>query len=102
MGLPKNRTNNPHGRPKGSVNKVTKTTRDWVQGLIDGNRSKLEKDLKELEPKERWQVIERLMQYTLPKMASVEAKIDLNNLTETQLDTIITELSNKINDENTD
>jgi hypothetical protein len=64
------------GRVKGTPNKVTQTTREWVQMLINNNRRQLERDLAELEAKERWQVIEKLMQYTLPKMQSVESEIN--------------------------
>ena len=87
------------GRVAGTPNKATQTAREWVQMLIDNNRKKLERDLKLLEPKERWQVIEKLLQYCLPKQQAVTAQIDLNSLTNEQLDTIINELTNSLNNE---
>lgn len=92
----KGRTNNPAGRPRGTPNKVTTELREWIAKLIDDNRQQLEQDLRALEPHQRWQVIERLMQYTTPKMQSGEAKINLDQLTDTQLDTVINELSKNI------
>lgn len=81
------------GRKKGTPNKVTESTRSWINRLMEDNRGQIEEDLKALEPKERLQILERFMQYTLPKMQSVQAKIDLNDLTEQQLDVIINEIT---------
>jgi uncharacterized protein (UPF0305 family) len=55
------------GRGKGTPNKVTQSMREWVQTLIDNNRERLERDFEALEPKERWLLIEKLMQYIIPK-----------------------------------
>ena len=52
MGLPKGRTNNPNGRPKGKKNKITTEVRTWLKNLIDNNRAQLEKDLQDLEPRD--------------------------------------------------
>ena len=96
MGQKKGKTGNPNGRPKGSPNKDTVNLRGWVQLLIDNNRQQLEKDLKGLDPKDRWAVIEKLMGYTMPKMQSVEAKVDYSNLTDDQLNTIINKITNDL------
>ena len=99
MGLKKGQTNNAAGRPKGKPNKVTVEMRTWLAGLIDKNRRQFESDLNQLEPKDRLVIIERLLQYTVPKLQAVQAQIDLNKLSEEQLDTIINELTNNLNDE---
>lgn len=96
MGLKKGQTNNRDGRPKGVKNKVTTELKTWVQQLIDNNRDTLEKDLKTLEPKERWAVIEKLMSYTIPKMSSVDARIDFEKLTDEQLNSVIDELTKDV------
>lgn len=90
------------GRVAGTPNKVTGTVKEWIAGLIDKNRAQVEKDLKMLEPKERLQVLEKLMQYVVPKQATVATKIDFNSLTEAQLDEIINRLTEGVKDENTD
>lgn len=92
MAQKKGQTGNPNGRPKGTPNKVTTELRSWIAQLIDNNRDQLERDLKKLGPRERWAVIEKLMQYTIPRLQNVEGKFDLNNLTEEQLDIVIDRL----------
>ncbi|MDR2139382.1 MAG: DUF5681 domain-containing protein [Tannerella sp.] len=72
MAQKKGQTGNPNGRPKGTPNKVTTDLRQWVNMLIENNREQLEKDLEALEPKERWQLIEKLMQYVIPKKREEE------------------------------
>ena len=74
MGQPKGKTGNPHGRPKGSPNKATQELREWIAKLIDDNRDQIRKDLKMLEPKERLLVLEKFIQYTLPKPISIDTK----------------------------
>lgn len=101
MAQPKGKTGNPNGRPKGRQNKVTTEMKEWVKELIDNNRDQLERDLKVLKPEERWRIIERLMGYVVPKMQSVEAKVDFNNFTDEQLDVIVGELTKDLDDENT-
>src|SRR5690625_1714469 len=64
------------GRPKGSRNKTTIAARSFITDLIDKNQSQLEKDLKKLEPKERWDVYLKLMEFTLPKLQRIDANIE--------------------------
>ena len=87
------------GRTKGTPNKATTDLRTWIGMIVDNNRQQLENDLKVLEPRERWTVIERLLQYAVPKMQSVEAKIDLNQISDEQLNVIINELTTSLSDE---
>lgn len=79
MAQRKGQTGNPNGRPKGRPNKVTSELKTWIQELIDGNRKKFEADLKELDSKDRLMVLEKLMQYVVPKQQaiSMEAQVAL-------------------------
>jgi hypothetical protein len=72
MAQKKGQTGNPYGRPKGIPNKTTSDLRQWVNTLIESNREQLEADLASLEPKERWQLIEKLIQYVIPKKREEE------------------------------
>lgn len=87
------------GRQKGTPNRATSTVREWVLQLIDKNRRQVERDIKDLEPRDRLQVIEKLLQYVLPKQQAVQAEIDFNKLSDEQLDTLIGELTKNIEDE---
>lgn len=92
-------TNNPNGRPKGRPNKITSEMKGWIQQLINNNRERLEGDLQALEPKERWQVVERLLNYCIPKQSAIDGDLKMNMLTDEQLDTIINQLINQMNNE---
>lgn len=60
------------GRKRGTPNKVTGTLKEFVANLIDQNREQMERDLRSLNPKDRLFILERLMQYVLPKNQSVD------------------------------
>ena len=98
--MEKGKTNNPNGRPKGTPNKITADMRGWLTAVIDKNRKQTEKDLKRLEPKDRLQILEKLMQYVIPKQQAVSADIDFGRLTDEQLDAVIDQLTKDIGDEN--
>lgn len=46
--------------------------RDFVQMLIDDNRDQIYEDIKSLSSKERLAVIVRLLDFTLPKIATIQ------------------------------
>jgi hypothetical protein len=84
------------GRQKGTPNKATSTTRKWLKTFLDNNQGQIEKDFKALEPKERIQAFERLLQYTLPKMQSSDINLEFEKLSDENLDLIINSLSKNI------
>lgn len=69
--MEKGHTNNRNGRPKGAPNKVTTELRQWVSNLIDNNRTQIEQDLMSVEPDKRLVMLEKLMQYVLPKQQQI-------------------------------
>ncbi len=95
MGRQKNdgRGRNNGGRRKGTPNKATAKIKDWVVNVVYKNRRQIEQDLQALDPKDRIQVLEKLMQYVIPKQQSVSADIDVNSLSDSQLDILIEELT---------
>jgi len=92
---PKGHTNNPHGRPKGTPNKVTQDLKTWVYQLLSKNRKLIEQDMNGMEPHQRSALFEKLLAYAIPKLQRVEAEatIDFNTLSNEQLNQLITELT---------
>jgi len=57
---------NPSGRPPGSVNVVTKDLRNKLKAVIDTELENLPELLSKLEPRDRVDLLVKLLKYTLP------------------------------------
>lgn len=86
------------GRQKGTPNKVTASVKDWLAHVIDKNRRQMERDIKALEPKDRLQMLEKLMQYVVPKQQAVNANVDFGKLSDEQLNALVDELTKGVGD----
>lgn len=62
------------GRSKGTPNKITGTLKEFISEIIDENRERIREDLEALEPKDRLQVLEKMMQYVIPKQKEMDLK----------------------------
>ena len=84
------------GRPKGSKNRMTQTIRDQIQNLFDDNFDTIQQDLESLEPRDRLKFMTDLLPYLMPKLQSTtySQKIDLDNMTEEDLDILIERITN--------
>ena len=60
---------------------MTGDVRRWLAELIDGNRAQIKKDLKALSPKDRLLVLEKLMQYVVPKQQATTLEVDYSKMT---------------------
>lgn len=58
------------GRQAGTPNKTTSTVRSWIVELINNNREQIEKDIQQLEPKDRLNMLDKLLPYILPKVVN--------------------------------
>lgn len=86
MAQPKGSTGNPNGRPKGALNKTTKTLKEWITTFIDENKEQIESDWLSLEPKERVVLFEKMLRYVIP----TQVKAEIEEKPQQQLELIIT------------
>ena len=63
---------NPKGRPKGTPNKSTVELKEAIKTILDSEIGKIQKHLNQLEPKERLEIIIKLLPYILPKTSQIE------------------------------
>ena len=89
------------GRQKGTPNKVTASVKGWLSCLIDKNRKQIERDLKAVEPMERLQMLEKLMQYVVPKQQAIKAAVSFDNMTDEELKSLVGELTKEIGEDGT-
>lgn len=92
--MEKGTTNNPHGRPKGKPNKVTKVLKDRIQIFLEKSWSTVEKDFKNLDPKDRIALYERMLKYVIPTQKETSVNLDIDGMSNDQLDLIINKLLN--------
>jgi len=97
MAFKKGQSGNPDGRRKGAANKVTAELRERIKDFLDGQWDRIERDFDSLEPDKRVALFEKLLQYVLPRMASMdlEGELDFKVLSEETLDKIADRLINK-------
>ena len=67
-----NTTGNKYGgREKGTPNKLTKEIRKILNDIVHKELEKVEEKLNTLEPKQRLELLIKLMPYVLPKVESI-------------------------------
>lgn len=76
MGAPKGKgSNNPNGRPVGSVNKSTSQAREAIAAFVDDNAHRLTEWLDriaEKDPKDAFNCFQSVVEYHIPKLARTE------------------------------
>lgn len=71
-------TSKTGGRQKGTPNKLTAPTKEWIGSLLEDKRETFEKYLDDLEPSEFIKTYSSLLNYHLPKMSSVSVDAQIN------------------------
>lgn len=60
------------GRSVGTPNKITKDMREKINDFVNDNWDQVQKDYMLIEPEKRIMLFDKFLQYTLPKMKTVE------------------------------
>jgi hypothetical protein len=94
--MEKGKTNNPNGRPKGVPNKSTGEMRAKIQKLVDTSWKAISKDIQKMPPKDRVDIVVRLLPYVTPKLQVTDLNIDIDRLTDEQLDRLVNSLIEKM------
>ena len=66
------------GRSAGTPNKTTSELKAWITELIESNKAQFEIDLKTVDPEKRLLLLEKLMNFIIPKMQSVSVEAQIN------------------------
>ena len=98
MPFKKGESGNINGRTKGTQNKVTKHLRESITSFLENNFERIENDFELLPPKDRIKFYCDLLQYSLPKLQTVQLETDFEHLTDMELDRIINELKNSVSE----
>ena len=84
------------GRRAGTPNKATSSLRNWVRLFVTRNAKQAQRDLDALDPKDRLILLEKFMRYTIPQQQAVSAAVDLNALTDDQLNQVIEQITTNV------
>lgn len=60
------------GRGQGTPNLITKELRERINDFLNENWEQIEKDFKTLEPEKRVMLFEKLLQFTLPRLQTIQ------------------------------
>lgn len=76
MGKPKG-SKKTGGRQRGTPNKVTTDIKTWIAEILNNGRDQFEKDLKQVDARDRLKIYTGLITYILPKQQAVEMDAEI-------------------------
>jgi hypothetical protein len=85
-------------KPKGAQHRTSAALRTRINTFLSDNWERIVEDFEQLEPKERLIFYERLMQYGLPKLQSIEYSAMMERQIENLSDEDLTHLLDAITD----
>ena len=88
--------NKTGGRQKGTQNKRSVNLKNTINGIVERQFETLESDLQGLDGRDKINFVLKLIEYILPKQR--EQKINFNDLTDQEIDSLIDRLKNDGNE----
>ena len=99
MGLPKGRTNNPAGRPRKSLTKLSSELRENIVKFLANNFNLITKEFNKLDnPAQKIKLYIDLMSFALPRLKSSEEAGIFGPLSTEELQKIIDQLKEYYNE----
>ena len=86
---------NPNGRPVGAGSKLAKPLKEQLADFLNLKIQELPGIWNKLTPRDRAALLKDLLPFFMAKMQAVQMEVDFNNLSEEQVDYIITKLFDK-------
>lgn len=86
------------GRPQGAKNKTSKSLRAKIESLLNSNFDTIEEDLNKLQPNERVKAYLKLLEFVVPKQRNIQQKIDLSNLSDSEIDKLLQQAADKMHE----
>jgi len=83
------------GRVQGTPNRSTDELRQTIQSFIENNLENLQINFELLEAKDKLMFLEKMLQYSLPRLQATTLTMDELHLTDEQLDVEIDRLTRK-------
>lgn len=90
---------NRAGRPIGSKNKINGELKQYIKEFLEKNWKSLEKDFKDLKPRDKMKFYTDLLPYVVPKLNNVKSEHDLSNLSPSQLETVADRIIENLTDD---
>lgn len=85
------------GRVSGTPNKITGDLRMRIKAFLDDGFEDVRKEWKRLPSKDKIMLYEKLLSFTLPRMRETDLKLNLDEMTDDQLNLIIDKILNNEN-----
>ncbi len=86
------------GRQAGTANKTTIFMRTSVNEFLNHNWPKVQQSFNLLKPRDKLAFIEKMLQYTIPRLQNSTVEIDFDKLSDEQLQFIVDQLKIQSNE----
>ena len=88
-------TENNSGRPPGAKNRTTAQIKELLNEFVSMNLEDIQEQYNQLEPREKLQFFERVLKYVVPQQQSYTENIDISQLSESELDSLLDRIMKK-------